>query len=143
MYFGHQDIITRFIAVTLILALLFQVSACHNYRQIPLKVDPETGERDPEDLDQTLKNFSGKKVKVVLRDGRSVTGRIADYQGKQLKIKMDDHWTESVDKADITAIQEQKLNIPLVVGGGVLSIGAAIGFVALLLYIIVGDSLDT
>lgn len=114
-----HEIITRYFTVTLILTILLQVSGCYTYRQIPMRVDPITGENNQDDMDQTLESFNGIKVMLLLRDGRTVTGVVLGYQASVLQIKAEkkDVWsgivtkdTENIDKADIAAISHQELN---------------------------------
>ena len=135
----HHEIITRFMAVTLILAILFQVSGCQSHRRLRIKADPATGEYDRDELERTLGELQGKKIQLRLKDGRKLNGIVLDYQDSVLQMEVEnkekDQWTggdivtkhkESFDRADITSIRSHGTDAGMTAGVSILFIGAAV-----------------
>ena len=107
--------------VILIGALSFQLHGCHSYRELPVNVDPITGQQNAEEMNQAVTNLIGNNVKIALKDGRYIKGKLIGYDNPILQIQMP--WfilekrtdnierTERIDITDIMSISPKKLSV--------------------------------
>ena len=99
--------IKKIVCGCLILAILTSTIGCHSLQRVPVTVNP-TGERTSEDMDQALSSLPDNGVvKIVLRDGTSVKGRLVSYQDTVLQIKTNKK-VETIRTTDISVLYMMK-----------------------------------
>ena len=73
----HQ-ILNQILSGILIISLIQM--GCYNLRHIPEKYDPVTVQYDTKIFGQILKDNIGERVRIDLKNGDSITGRLISYE---------------------------------------------------------------
>jgi hypothetical protein len=133
----------RILRGCLVLTILMNTVGCYNFKQIG-SIDALPDAHASEELDQVLSSLSvGKTVKVKLRDGSEVEGKVKDYSSPILKIerRTSQGRKEVIDvvRTDIDAIYMKNFSVVKTAGGALGMMGSLVvvsGGVVLLLILL-------
>ena len=83
---------------------------CYNLRQIPVRNDPATGQKDTKIIVQILEANIGETVRIDLKNGHSITGRLISYEKPVCQIRNKVGAVEKIHHADIKAMYHENIN---------------------------------